>query len=76
MPASHLPPLRLDLLKRSLSGSVSMLLRRRAADIPADFIDDYVALSWLEWHGGTLRLTLTGQNITRQQEQHWAPAGS
>ena len=29
-------------------------------------IDDYVSLDWLEWNGGALRLTVTGQNVRRQ----------
>jgi hypothetical protein len=72
MLGSRLPPARVDVLRRSLAESAGLLQRRRAADIPAVDIDDYVALNWLEWHGGTLRLTLTGENVTRQQVQHWS----
>jgi hypothetical protein len=43
-----------------------MLHRRRADLIPEDVIGDYVALHWLEWNGGALRLTITGQNICDQ----------
>ena len=39
---------------------------RRAGEIDAGYIDDYVALNWLEWNGGTLRLTVTGENIRKQ----------
>jgi hypothetical protein len=41
---------------------VDLLHRRRASEIP----DGYVALNWLEWHGGGLRLTITGSNVCRQ----------
>ncbi len=57
---------RIDSLRDGLLDSVHLLKARRAGDIPAGFIDDYVALSWLEWHGGALRLTTVGENIARQ----------
>lgn len=60
------PELRRDSLRESLLATVDLLKRRRAADIDAGFIDDYVALNWLEWNGGGLRLTVTGENICRQ----------
>lgn len=50
-------------LRKALPSSVAMLGRRRACDIPPGYIDDYVALDWLEWHGGNLRLTTVGENI-------------
>ena len=37
-----------------------------AADIADAHIDDYVALNWLEWNGGGLRLTTTGENVCKQ----------
>ncbi|MDY0746414.1 hypothetical protein SNE35_18015 [Paucibacter sp. R3-3] len=43
-----------------------MLSRHRASEIPAGYIDDYVALDWLEWHGGSLQLTIVGKNIMQQ----------
>ena len=43
-----------------------MLYRRRADLIGEPVIGDYVALHWLEWNGGALRLTVTGQNICDQ----------
>lgn len=51
-----------------------MLHRRRARDIPAGYIDDYVALRWLAWHGGGLRVTSTGENICRQMRSAAANA--
>lgn len=50
-------------LRDALPSSIAKLGQRRACDIPAGYIDDYVALDWLEWHGGGLRLTTVGQNI-------------
>lgn len=44
--------------------------QRRAHCIPESFIEDYVALDWLEWHGGALRLTMTGRNLLRQRPTH------
>jgi hypothetical protein len=42
------------------------LQRRKASEIATESIDDYVTLNWLEWWGGSLRLTTTGQNVCRQ----------
>jgi hypothetical protein len=53
-------------LKEALLSSVASLHRRNAAQIPEGFIDGYVALDWMEWHGGDLRLTTVGENICRQ----------
>lgn len=60
------PNLRLDQLRDQLAGTVDALQRRRADLVPESLIADYVALDWLEWNGGTLRVTLTGMNICRQ----------
>lgn len=54
------------LLKTQFTGAVDKLHRRRAAEIPEADIDGYVSLDWLEWHGGGLRLTTTGENVCRQ----------
>jgi len=58
--------LRRDTLRDSLLATVDLLKRRRAAEISEGYIEDYVALNWLEWNGGGLRLTTTGQNICSQ----------
>lgn len=58
--------LRRTALREALPATVDLLHRRRASEVGNDAIDDYVALDWLEWNGGNLRLTLTGQNICRQ----------
>ena len=59
-------PLRLEALREALPATVQSLKLRRAAAIAESLIDDYVALNWLEWNGGGLRLTTTGDNICRQ----------
>jgi hypothetical protein len=63
---ARLPAAPRDVLRGALLATVDMLHRRRARDIPEGYIDDYVALHWLEWHGGGLRVTTTGENICRQ----------
>lgn len=55
-----------ECLRDALITSIAMLQRRRACDIPAGYIDEYVALNWLEWHGGSLRVTVVGENVCRQ----------
>jgi hypothetical protein len=60
------PALRREALRDALLATVQSLKHRRAADIDESLIDDYVALNWLEWNGGGLRLTTTGDNICRQ----------
>lgn len=60
---------RLGVLRNSLPASMAMLGRRRACEIPAGYIEDYVALDWLEWHGGTLRLTIVGENVLLEQNR-------
>lgn len=57
---------RRDVLRDRLLPTVDLLKQRRAAEIPEGYIDDYVALHWLEWHGGSLRLTTTGENMCKQ----------
>ncbi|QPF74521.1 hypothetical protein G8A07_17430 [Roseateles sp. DAIF2] len=67
MLASLLPSRsRLGQLRDALSSSVAALQHRRAAEIPTGYIEDYVSLSWLEWQGGHLRLTIVGKNILQQ----------
>lgn len=65
-PDSSPAALRREVLRDALLASVEMLRRRRASDIPEGYIDDYVALNWLEWHGGGLRITTVGENICKQ----------
>lgn len=56
---------RRDALRDELLATVDLLKRRRAAEIDEVDIADYVALHWLEWHGGSLRLTTTGENVCK-----------
>jgi hypothetical protein len=63
---SEMPPTRQQRLREALPATVDCLHRRRADMIEDGFIDDYVALHWLEWHGGSLRLTITGTNVCQQ----------
>lgn len=60
------PDPRLGALREALLGTVELLNQRRASEVTDGLIDDYVALNWLEWHGGGLRLTTTGQNVCAQ----------
>jgi len=48
-------------LPESLLATVDALSRRRACDIPEQTIDRLVALGWLQWKGGSLRLTEAGE---------------
>jgi len=60
------PPSPQERLREALPGTVDCLKRRRADLIDAQLIEDYVDLQWLEWHGGGLRLTVTGRNVCAQ----------
>ena len=66
LPSTDAAALQRDNLRQSLLATVDLLKRRRAGEIDAGLIDSYVALNWLEWNGGGLRLTVTGENICRQ----------
>jgi hypothetical protein len=56
---------RREALRSELPATVALLKRRRAGEIDGVDIADYVALHWLEWHGGSLRLTTTGENVCK-----------
>jgi len=62
------PPLvtRREQLRTELLTTVDSLYRRRADLVSEGFIADYVALRWLEWNGGALRLTVTGNDMCEQ----------
>jgi len=62
-----LPPPRQDALRAELPRVATLLQQRRANEIDEAVIDDLVALAWLEWVGGSLQLTTTGNNLCRQQ---------
>jgi hypothetical protein len=63
---AEIPRTRLEELRDQLPGTVDCLKRRRADLIDAALIEEYVALQWLEWQGGGLRLTVTGRNVCAQ----------
>jgi len=60
------PRLRRQVLREKLLPTVQLLNCRRADQVDDGFIADYLALDWLEWNGGTLRLTVTGSNVCEQ----------
>lgn len=53
-------------LRQALPATVGFLQRHEAGRIDDEDIDAYVRLNWLEWHGGGLRLTITGRNVCAQ----------
>jgi len=53
-------------LRQALPATVDHLQNRQADRIDDNDIDAYVRLNWLEWHGGGLRLTITGRNVCAQ----------
>lgn len=65
LPSRSLAASRRDALRDNLPIIVHLLKQHLARHIPDGYVEDYLALDWLEWHGGTLRLTITGQNICR-----------
>ena len=65
------PQLRRQSLRDSLLPTIDLLQQRRADQIADGFIADYLALDWLEWDGGILRLTVTGANVCKQLRASW-----
>jgi hypothetical protein len=71
--AAGVPPVtRREQLRLELLTTVDSLQRRRADLVSEGFIEDYVALHWLEWNGGALRLTVTGTNVCEQMRARLA----
>ena len=64
--AAEAPTDRRERLRLALPAAAELLRSRQAGLIAAGDIDDFVALNWLEWHGGSLRLTVTGSNVCSQ----------
>ena len=60
------PALRREALRDGFLHTVDLLKQRRADQIGDGDIADYVALDWLEWNGGGLRVTTVGSNLCRQ----------
>lgn len=65
-PLHRLPQLRREMLRDNLLVTMGHLYRRHASLIEAGYIEDYVALHWLEWNGGTLRLTDSGHRVCNE----------
>ncbi len=42
------------------AAAADALVQRRAGDIPGHDIDDFIALGWMRWHGGSLQITPLG----------------
>jgi hypothetical protein len=61
-----MPGLSAEELRDSLLSTIDLLYRRRAAEVGDRVIEGYIRLDWLEWNGGTLRLTPTGENVRSQ----------
>jgi hypothetical protein len=57
---------RKERLRQALPAAAELLRTRQAGLIAAREIEEFIALNWLEWHGGTLRLTVTGSNVVSQ----------
>ena len=57
---------RKERLRLALPAAVELLRTRQANMISATEIEEFVAMNWLEWHGGSLRLTVTGSNVVSQ----------
>jgi hypothetical protein len=64
-PAPDPAAARRQALRDGLLTTVDLLKRRRASDIAEATIEEYIVLNWLEWHGGSLRLTTTGENLCK-----------
>ena len=60
------PPARQLALRTALPATVALLQQHRAGEIAETDIDDYVSMNWLEWNGGSLRLTVVGDNVCKQ----------
>jgi hypothetical protein len=66
---------RRDTLRAELPHVIATLDRRRADQLDASVIDDCVALNWLKWHGGDLKLTSAGERICEQARTAPDPVG-
>ncbi len=50
-------------LQQALLTTVDALMRRRACDVPEQTIDQLISLRWMQWSGGSLRLTEAGETM-------------
>lgn len=76
LPTPTAQPDRREALRDELLATVDLLKRRRACEIDETRIEDYIALHWMEWHGGSLRLTTTGENLCRHMTSLLARNGA
>ncbi len=58
----------------SFAAAVDALSRRRARDIPDTALEKFIALRWLEWAGGNLRLTRVGELVLMKLQSRMAAA--
>ena len=59
-------PVNSQALRAELLIAADALQRRRADLVSEELISAFVALYWMEWNGGSLRLTQTGKNVCDQ----------
>ena len=57
---------RKERLRQALPAAAELLRTRQAGLIAAKEIEEFISLNWLEWHGGSLKLTVTGSNVVSQ----------
>ncbi len=65
-PLHRTPANRQEALRHAWPHTVDLLKHQRASDIAESDIADYVNMNWLEWRGGSLSLTVTGDNVCKQ----------
>ncbi|MGQ3055097.1 MAG: hypothetical protein ACT6S0_25175 [Roseateles sp.] len=65
-----------ETLRDGLLATVDLLKRRRASEINEAAVEGYIALDWMEWHGGSLRLTTTGENLCKHMTSLLARNGA
>ena len=53
-------PLVTERLCEAFAEAAEALTVRRASRIPEQATNDFVALDWMDWHGGSLRITPLG----------------
>jgi hypothetical protein len=61
--------MRREVLREQLLGTMDKLFQRRADLVGDGFIEDYLALRWLEWNGSSLRLTAAGDIMCEQMRE-------
>lgn len=54
-------------IRKALSAAARDLAQCRADRIGDEVIDRFVALDWMEWRGGALKLTQVGLNVIAQE---------